>query len=109
MRQYLVKQASMPWDGDLVNLRAALSGIHSNWKEIAGEDPCPISFTTEEVHMKESKEWNEAAEILGTIRDSLGIGGCKCSSYQMRRSKNVVGRYGHSRTTMIIPAHHWKP
>ena len=67
----------MPWDGDLVNLRAALIGIYSKWKDLVGEFPCPISFTDEEVQvgMKESTEWNEAAEALASIRDVLGIDG----------------------------------
>ena len=75
MRQYLIKQAGMPWDGDLVNLRAALVGVHSKWNDLVGEDPCPISFTDGEVRngMLESTEWNEAAEHLATIRSTLGI------------------------------------
>ncbi|KAL8971193.1 MAG: hypothetical protein Q9197_003409 [Variospora fuerteventurae] len=77
MRQYLIKQAGMPWDGDLVNLRAALVGVRSKWKDLAGERACPISFTDEEVRfaIQESKEWNEAEEVLTTIKDSLGIDG----------------------------------
>ncbi len=77
MRQYLIKQAGMPWDGDLVNLRAALIGVHSKWDDLVGEHVCPISFTDEEVRfaMQESREWNEAAEVLTTIRDTLGIDG----------------------------------
>ena len=77
MRQYLIKQAGMPWDGDLVNVRAALIGVHSKWNDLVGEYPCPISFTDEEVRiaMQESKEWNEAAEVLATIRNTLGIDG----------------------------------
>ena len=79
MRQYLIKQAGMPWDGDLVNLRAALVGVFSRWNELVGKEqqPCPISFTSEEVQiaMEESKEWNEAAEMLATIRDNLDIDG----------------------------------
>ena len=77
MRQYLIKQAGMPWDGDLVNLRAALIGVHSKWNDLVGEHPCPVSFTSEEVQiaMQESKEWNEAAEVLATIRNTLGIDG----------------------------------
>lgn len=77
VRQYLIKQAGMPWDGDLVNLRAALIGVHSKWDEIVGERACPISFTDEEVRfaIQESREWNEAADVLTTIRDTLGIDG----------------------------------
>ena len=75
MRQYLIKQAGMPWDGDLVNLRASLIGVRSKWNDLVGEHPCPISFTDEEVRVatQESEEWNEAAEVLATIRKSLGI------------------------------------
>ena len=75
MRQYLIKQAGMPWDGDLVNLRAALIGLHLKWDDLVKECACPITFTDEEVRvaMEESREWNEAAEVLTTIRNSLGI------------------------------------
>ena len=34
MRQYLIEQAGMPWDGDLVNLPAALIGVCSKWKDL---------------------------------------------------------------------------
>ena len=86
MRQYLIKQAGMPWDGDLVNLRASLMGIRSKWNDLVGEHPCPISFTDEEVRvaMEESEEWNEAAEVLVTVRKSLGIdeeGGTDLDNY----------------------------
>lgn len=77
MRQFLIRQAGMPWDGDLVNLRAALIGVRSKWSDLVGEDPCPISFTDDEVRIakEESAEWDEAAEQLATIRSSLGIDG----------------------------------
>lgn len=79
MRQYLIKQAGMPWGGDLVNLRAAIVGSCNKWADIVGDSgtTCPVSFTDEEVQsaMQESREWNEAAEILITIRDILGIDG----------------------------------
>ncbi len=65
----------MPWDGDLVNLRAALIGIYSKWTNVAGERACPISFTDEEMRsaMEESQEWNEATDMLTEIRNNLGI------------------------------------
>lgn len=77
MRQYLVKQAGMPWDGDLVNLRAAMVGVYLKWADLVGDRTCPISITEEEVRsaIQESREWNEAAEMLTTIRDTLGIDG----------------------------------
>ena len=76
-RQYLIKQAGKPWNGDLVNLRAALIGIYSKWHDLVGEDPCPISFTAEEIQsaMKESEEWNDAAADLRNIRNYIGIDG----------------------------------
>ena len=93
MRQYLIKQAGMPWDGDLVNLRAALIGVDSKWNDLAGERACPISFTDEEVRyaMQESSEWNEAAEMLATIRDRLGIdleGGTGPENYNLAAALN---------------------
>ena len=93
MRQYLVKQAGMPWDGDLVNLRAALIGVRSKWKDLVGEGPCPVSFTDEDVQvaMRESQEWNEAAEMIATIRNSLGIdeeGGTEPHNYDFACALN---------------------
>ena len=75
MRQYLIQQAGMPWDGDLVNLRAVLIGVYSNWTKVIGERACPISFTEEEMRlaMEESQEWNEATDMLIEIRNNLGI------------------------------------
>lgn len=77
MRQYLIKQAGIPWDGDLINLRAALVGVYTKWRDLVGEYPCPISISKQEVElaMKESNEWNEAADYLARIRDNIGIDG----------------------------------
>ena len=97
MRQYLIKQAGMPWDGDLVNLRAALIGICSKWNDLVGDCACPAAFTHEEVRvaMHESREWNEAAEVLTTIRDTLGIdaeGGTDPANYDRARALNQEWR-----------------
>lgn len=75
LRQDLIKQASKPWDGDLINLRGASIEICSKWNDLVGEHPCPILFTDEEVetNQKESEEWNEAAEHLRIITDYLKI------------------------------------
>ena len=77
MRQYLIKQAGMPWNDDLVNLRAALIGVHSKRNDLVGEHPCPFRSRTRkcELQLQECKEWNEAAEVLATVRNSLGIDG----------------------------------
>ena len=93
MRQYLIQQAGMPWKGDLVNLRAALIGVYAKWDDFVGECACPISFTDEEVRiaMEESKEWNEAAEVLATIRDTLRIdleGGTDPANYLFAAALN---------------------
>ena len=52
-------------------------GVHSKWDDFVEESTFSISFTDEEVQfaMQESREWNEAAEVLTTIRDTLGIDG----------------------------------
>lgn len=97
LRQYLIKQAGLPWDGDLVNLRAALIGVYSKWDELVGERACPISFTDKEVQlaMQESREWNEAAEVLATIRDNLGIdreGGTDPENYDRAMALNEQWR-----------------
>ncbi|KAL9028948.1 MAG: hypothetical protein Q9196_002754 [Gyalolechia fulgens] len=97
MRQYLIKQAGMPWDGDLFNLRAALIGVHSKWDDLVGECACPVSFTHEEVRiaMQESREWNEAAEVLNTIRDALridGEGGTDPENYSRAEALNKEWR-----------------
>ena len=97
MRQYLIKQAGMPWDGDLVNLRSALIGVCSKWNDLVGEGACPISFTNEEVQvaMQESREWNEAADLLTTIRDTLGIdgeGGTNPENYERAAALNKAWR-----------------
>ena len=97
MRQYLIKQAGMPWDGDLVNLQVALIGVHSKWSDLVGERPCPISFTDEEMQfaLQESREWNEAAEVLITIRDTLDIdeeGGTDPENYNRAAALNKESR-----------------
>ncbi|KAL4907063.1 hypothetical protein BDW74DRAFT_176665 [Aspergillus multicolor] len=48
MLQYLLRQTGYPWDGDVINLRAALVGI-----------------TT--------PSWNESEQLLSRIREHLGI------------------------------------
>ena len=74
LRQYLVSQASFPWDADVINLKAALVGTWQQWEEISSE-PCPISFSAEEKEMalSEAWEWRESAEILSEMKSSLGI------------------------------------
>ncbi len=101
--------------------------VHSKWEDLVGERACPISFTDEEVRfaMQESREWNEAAEVLTTIRDTLGIdgeagtilrittvlrlatrnGGYKCSKKQRRRRRSEVGKYGRSKPMVTTPKH----
>lgn len=87
----------MPWDGDLVNLRAALIGVHSKWDDLVVEGACPISFAAEHVQcaMRESGEWNEAADVLATIRHSLAVdgeGGCEPENYGRAVALNAEWR-----------------
>jgi len=87
----------MPWDGNLVNLRAALIGVYSKWDNLIRERAYPISFTDKEVQfaMQESREWNEAAEVLTTIRDTLvidGEGGTDPKNYNRAAALNKEWR-----------------
>jgi hypothetical protein len=95
MRQYLVQQTGYPWDGDLINLRAALIGITSArvWSDISSIS-CPVSFTDEEkeVALRESREWNESEILLSTIRNNLGIdleGGTDPDNFDWAHQKNL--------------------
>lgn len=76
MRQYLHQQTGYPWDGDVINLRAALVGITTPqiWNAITSER-CPVGFSDQEQNtaMEESKEWNESEEPLNIIRNDIGI------------------------------------
>lgn len=97
MRKYLVAQAGLPWNGDLVNLRAALAGVQSKWKEFNQDSSCPITFTDEEIKaaMEESKDWNEASEILATARADMDIdeeGGTSIENYNYACARNLEWR-----------------
>ncbi|RAH53007.1 mitochondria protein Fmp29 [Aspergillus piperis CBS 112811] len=76
MRQYLHQQAGYLWDGDVINLRAALVGITTPqvWDAITSER-CPVVFSDQERHtaMEEANEWNQCEELLDFIRNDLGI------------------------------------
>ncbi|BCR99276.1 uncharacterized protein AKAW2_40959S [Aspergillus luchuensis] len=76
MRQYLHQQAGYLWDGDVINLRAALVGITTPqvWDAITSER-CPVVFSDQERHtaMEEANEWNECEELLDFIRNDVGI------------------------------------
>jgi hypothetical protein len=53
MRQYLLRQTGYPWDGDVVNLRAALVSITtpSVWSKIFSVE-CPVQFSDEEKRLR---------------------------------------------------------
>lgn len=74
MIQYLISQAGYPWDGDLINLKAAIIGVSKIW-ELISSNPCPVSFSPAEKEeaLHEANEWRECADILSTVRDSLGV------------------------------------
>ena len=44
MRQYIVSQASFPWDVDLINPRVFLVGVRQEWELISGEPPSRSSI-----------------------------------------------------------------
>ncbi|PYH72717.1 mitochondria protein Fmp29 [Aspergillus vadensis CBS 113365] len=72
MRQYLHQQTGYLWDGDVINLRAALVGITTPqvWDAITSER-CPVVFSDQERHtaIEEANEWNECEELLDIIRN----------------------------------------
>lgn len=76
MRQCLHRQTGYPWDGDVINLRAALVGITtpSVWSSISSV-VCPVVFSDEEreAAMAESQEWNESEQLLSRVREHLDI------------------------------------
>ncbi|OJZ84425.1 hypothetical protein ASPFODRAFT_34687 [Aspergillus luchuensis CBS 106.47] len=91
MRQYLHQQAGYLWDGDVINLRAALVGITTPqvWDAITSER-CPVVFSDQKRHtaMEEANEWNECEELLDFIRNDLGIdpkGGTEPANFEDER------------------------
>ncbi|KAL4798332.1 kinase-like domain-containing protein [Aspergillus venezuelensis] len=103
MRQYLFQQTGYPWDGDVVNLRAALIGITTPhiWSAISS-NPCPINFTDDErrTAIEESNEWNESEKLLFSIRDHLGIdleGGTETANYEWALKRNAELRLACTR------------
>ena len=97
MLHYLVRQAGLPWDGDLVNFRMALLGLTRKWRQIAGHAPCPISFTDEEEKgtVQDSADWNAAEEVLRLARGSMGIdpeGGTTPTNFEFAKYMNQTWR-----------------
>lgn len=98
MRQYLHQQTGYPWDGDVINLRAALVRITTPhvWNAITSER-CPVVFSDQEQHtaMEESNEWNECEELLDIIRNDLGIdpeGGTEPANFERASRRNLEYR-----------------
>ncbi|PYH58589.1 aminoglycoside phosphotransferase family protein [Aspergillus niger CBS 101883] len=80
MRHYLYQQTGYPWDGDVINLRAALVGITTSHRRTA---------------MEESNEWNESEELLTIIRNDLGIdpeGGTEPENFEWASRRNLEYR-----------------
>ncbi|KMU79027.1 hypothetical protein CISG_07334 [Coccidioides immitis RMSCC 3703] len=98
MQQYLIQQTGYPWDGDVINLRAALVGITTSqvWSTISAL-PCPVSFSDKdrEKALKESSEWNESEALLTAVKNDLGIdleGGTEVENYDWASSRNLQFR-----------------
>ena len=74
LHRELIRQAGLPWDGDLLSLQGALINIIQQWDNSAVES-CPISFSEDEtrVALQEAEEWEAACADLGEIRDMIGI------------------------------------
>ncbi|GKZ60332.1 hypothetical protein AnigIFM49718_006674 [Aspergillus niger] len=98
MRHYLYQQTGYPWDGDVINLRAALVGITTShiWSNITSEC-CPVTFSDQErrTAMEESNEWNESEELLAILRNDLGIdpeGGTEPANFEWASRRNLEYR-----------------
>ncbi|RFU30323.1 hypothetical protein B7463_g6034, partial [Scytalidium lignicola] len=94
--QYLIMQTGFQWDAEFINLKAALVGITRTWKDISAE-PCLISYSPEDQDkaLSDASEWKESAEILSTVRDSLGIdpeGGTEPENFDYARDMNQKWR-----------------
>ncbi|EFW20390.1 conserved hypothetical protein [Coccidioides posadasii str. Silveira] len=84
MQQYLIQQTGYPWDGDVINLRAAL--------------------VDREKALKESSEWNESEALLTAVRNDLGIdleGGTELENYDWASSRNLQFRREMSRQAEV--------
>lgn len=94
-RRYLTQQTALPWNADVINLRAALVGITNAhiWSGLSPL-PCPVSFSEEEreIAMDESSQWNESEALLLRVRNDLGIdleGGTEPENIEAAHQKNT--------------------
>ncbi|KAL4896051.1 putative mitochondria protein Fmp29 [Aspergillus ambiguus] len=73
---YTAATDRVPWNADVINLRAALVGITtpSVWSKISSA-ACPVVFSDEEreAAIAESQEWNESEQLLSQVREPLNI------------------------------------
>ena len=76
LRRKLFDHASSLWEGDNVTLKANLIDLTRNWSQIATTDPCPISFSEDEISecLRLKTAQVEADEQLQACRDAVGIG-----------------------------------
>ncbi|KAI9069140.1 hypothetical protein FKP32DRAFT_1608533 [Trametes sanguinea] len=77
LRRRLFCYASEPWEGETLELKAALIEATGNWRTLSGTDaPCPVRFDAEDVQetMKLEAEQQEADEVLQDCLDVVGAG-----------------------------------
>ncbi|OSD00092.1 hypothetical protein PYCCODRAFT_1371751, partial [Trametes coccinea BRFM310] len=77
LRRRLFCYASEPWEGETLELKAALIEATDNWRALSGTDaPCPVQFDAEDVQetMRLEAEQQEADEVLQDCLDLVGAG-----------------------------------
>lgn len=81
LKQRLCFNASSPWQGNSIPLKAALIQATQNWDTLTAESTdtashCPISFTEEEAarYLRINAEQDYVDEKVSLLRDAIGIG-----------------------------------
>lgn len=95
-RQNLIKQASVPWNGDLVPFRDALTNFRAVWDEIVPTQPYPYlcTLTNEEkqINRLEIERWRKDYALLARVREILRVdrrGGTSLSNFDRARGLNL--------------------
>ena len=62
------------WDGEVASFRHDLMGVINAWEALGCKQPCPISFSSEEIqqHKEELEEYNDMVETMADIINTLG-------------------------------------
>jgi hypothetical protein len=63
------------WEGEIASFRHDLVDVVNTWQALGCDEPCPINFSSEEVHqhIEELEEYNDMMETMSDIINTLGI------------------------------------